>query len=151
MSPEYKKMVCADQDNEKLTRFVETLRGRLSSDAVYVSRVSASEQIFLISTENSPVFPTGTTIDLDRSICKHVASMNFPLVVDDTQSHPLIKDNPTVQDQMVAAYAGYPVRDPNRRVLAVVSAVFEGMHRWSQSELEILADAADDAAQYLVS
>ncbi len=77
--------------------------------------------------------------------------MNFPLVVDDTQSHPLIKDNPTVQDQMVAAYAGYPVRDPNRRVLAVVSAVFEGMHRWSQSELEILADAADDAAQYLVS
>ena len=144
-------MVSTDQQNEKLTRFVETLRGRLSSDAVYVSSVSASEHTFVISTEHTPAFPIGTTLSLDRSICKHVAWMNFPLVVDDTQSHPLIKDNPTIRDEMIGAYAGYPVRDANRSVLAVVCAVFERMHRWTQSEQEILADAAEDAAQYLMN
>ena len=144
-------MLQTDQKTQDLLRMADKLREQLGSDSVYVTEINEDGQLYLASSESSPAFPTGSTLDVDRSISRHVSSMNFPLVVDDTQSHPLLMGNPLTRADFIGAYAGFPVRDARRRVVAVVCATFNRLHRWTKSEQELIASAASDTAQILES
>ena len=43
------------------------------------------------------------------SFCQHVVRNNEPFVVDDAQTHPLMKDSPLVRIEGVRCYAGVPL------------------------------------------
>ncbi|WP_368187587.1 GAF domain-containing protein [Aestuariibius sp. HNIBRBA575] len=87
---------------------------------------------------------SGNTLTFDYSICRHVQMMNFPLVVEDALTHPLLVDNKSINELGVLAYIGVPIRDAAGRAVGCVSAVQKRSRRWCDADLELLTQAAKE-------
>ena len=80
---------------------------------------------------------------LSHSFCKHVVEDGALLVVEDARRHPRVAGNGAVVDLNVVAYAGQPIVTPEGHVLGSFCAIDGEPRRWSERELEILADLAE--------
>ena len=65
-------------------------------------------------------------------------------------SHPIVCDNPAIDDLGVLAYLGYPVTNPDGEVVASFCVIDTQTHRWSDQDkrtVESLAACASDAVR----
>ena len=80
---------------------------------------------------------------IDYSICLHATEMDFPLVVDDAHSHPLLRNNRMVAEYSVAAYLGAPIHLPGSgKAAGTICAMHRKPRRWSAEETRRVIDAA---------
>ena len=79
---------------------------------------------------------------LSHSFCQHVVTHRAPLVVTDARYHPLVADNPSVDELQVLAYAGVPLIMTSGETLGALCAISFEPRRWSEDEVEILHDLA---------
>ncbi len=86
---------------------------------------------------------------LSHSFCQHVVRSGEPLVVDDARSHPLVKENPAVDDLSVVAYAGHPITDAQGRVLGSLCAIASEPRAWSAADLDRLRSLAEGCSAEL--
>ena len=114
-----------------------------------VSWVGAEKQIVLHSSYKTNEDTQPTEFSLKDSFCRHVHGMDFHLVIDDSPSHPLIKDNPMVKSNDIGAYAGFPIHGKDDKLVAILCALFDRMHRWSGEDQEAMKNAAPDRAELL--
>lgn len=131
-----------------LLGFLDGIREALGVNLVTLSRIGADRQLVLATSASSGISLNRTDIPLGESICRHVEQMNFPLVVSDTLSHPLLRDVPGIMHCVSGAYLGYPVRDLDGRVLAVLAAARDRIHRWSAEEQALMAQAAREVLRF---
>lgn len=80
------------------------------------------------------------TRPLEQSICKYAVASGQPLIVDDTFEHPLLAENPVVQDGSVRAYAGIPLADMGGNAVGTLCAWDGQPHHWTGSQIQILED-----------
>jgi signal transduction histidine kinase len=83
---------------------------------------------------------------LTHSFCKHVVYENQPLVVEDSRSHPVVKDNAAIETLGVMAYAGMPVYDGDGTPIGSLCAISDRPRAWAPDELETLRLLADQAS-----
>ena len=83
---------------------------------------------------------------LTHSFCKHVVYEDAPLIVDDSRTHPTVRDNPAIDTLGVAAYAGMPVRDQTGTPIGSLCAISDVPREWTADELETLRLLAEQAS-----
>lgn len=75
---------------------------------------------------------------LTHSFCRHVVAHNSTLAVPDSREDEIFRDNPSVRELGVVAYAGAPVRDADGVAFAALCAIDSRPREWSGRELQIL-------------
>lgn len=84
---------------------------------------------------------------VEASFCKYVIASGEPLFVPDAATDARTVGNPAIATMGVAAWAGFPVRDPDGNVLGSFCVVDTEPHAWLDRDVEllgILAAAAND-------
>ena len=75
---------------------------------------------------------------LSHSFCKHAVASSEPLLVSDARLDPLVKDNPSVSEFGVIAYAGIPLITSEGHALGTFCVVHGEPHEWTEEEIGIL-------------
>jgi hypothetical protein len=87
---------------------------------------------------------------LTHSFCLHVVTNDSPIVVADSRESVLFRDNPSIDELGVVAYAGVPIRDGNGAPFAALCAIDSRPREWSGAELEILQMLAAQVTREVV-
>jgi signal transduction histidine kinase/CheY-like chemotaxis protein len=127
---------------DRLTRLAVRL---LHVPIALVSLVDADRQFFKSQVGLPDVLAVARQTPLSHSFCKYVALSAEPLVVSDAREHPLLKDNPVIE-QGVIAYAGVPLITLDGLVLGSFCAIDSKPREWTA---ENIADLKDFAASVM--
>ncbi|MET0420007.1 MAG: GAF domain-containing SpoIIE family protein phosphatase [Actinoplanes sp.] len=85
----------------------------------------------------------GREMEFSHSFSRHVVEAGQPLVVPDVRAEPVMRDNRSIQDYGVVAYAGVPLTDSDGLVLGTLSVMDREPRRWTKSEITLLVDLAE--------
>ena len=122
---------------ERLTRAVSRLLGVPAAMASLID----DERQWIVGLTGLPS-PESRQIPLDHSTCRHVVSSRDMLVVDDTSTHPLLRDIPTVFDMTTRAYAGVPLTTSAGQTIGALCAMDSEPHAWTTADIDALQDLA---------
>ncbi|MDO9356366.1 MAG: GAF domain-containing protein [Solirubrobacteraceae bacterium] len=92
---------------------------------------------------------THSEFPLSHSFCKNVVATGQALIVPDAREHPTVKDNGSVEDNGVIAYAGFPLRLASGEVVGAFCAIDSEPHEWTPEQLEIVKDLTALASELL--
>ena len=106
-------------NSSSLNELVANLRAELHSAAVMVTIVGDHDQHVLAIGGMSMPAEFQDSMPLDHSICQHTKAMDFPLAIDDTVSHPLLRNNKAFSNLGVTSYVGAPIHDRQKSIGAV--------------------------------
>lgn len=81
-----------------------------------------------------------------HSFCKYVVATDGPLVIEDARVHPLVCDNPAVQELGVIAYLGVPIHAPGGEAIATLCVVDSQPRHWTEEDVESMEDLAASIA-----
>lgn len=84
---------------------------------------------------------------LSHSYCKHIVASGEPLVANDARKHPLLRDNPAIEDYNAIAYCGIPITTPSGKVLGSFCVVDEKPRRWTAQQLQTLRELAESVVR----
>ena len=79
---------------------------------------------------------------ISHSFCRYVVIDEAPLVIEDARTDDRLRDNPSIADHDVIAYAGVPLRAPGGHVLGSFCVIDDRPRRWSADDLETVRDLA---------
>ena len=108
-----------------------------------VSLVTEDQQIFsgMDGTLPEPWHSARGT-PLSHSFCQHVAHRGKPLIITDSREHPLVRDNPAVNELNVIAYAGMPLTTASGHSFGSLCAIDHRVREWTVAELDTLKGLA---------
>lgn len=124
---------------DRLTRLATMI---LKMPTSLVSLVETTRQFFKSSVGLPEPWATLREMPLDYSFCQHVVATGEPLIIEDATRHPLVMDNPAVQELDAISYAGMPLTLSNGITLGSFCVVDSRPHTWTDEELTMLADLA---------
>ena len=95
----------------------------------------------------SPVGMTGAWAEdgqapVSESFCQYAVATGEAMVVDDARSTRLIREDHPVLEHGVIAYAGQPLETSDGHVLGTLCVIDHEPRRWSETEIELLAELA---------
>ena len=126
-----------------LAELADAIQRRLDCTGTMVTKVCQDELLILTNAGLQLPPHYQNSMPLEYSICQHVAAMDFPLVIDDSNSHPLLKGNRAVSELSLAAYLGAPVHDADGKALGAICAFETRQRRWSEQEISYVLTAAN--------
>ncbi|RYE87325.1 MAG: GAF domain-containing protein [Myxococcales bacterium] len=126
-----------------LDRYTRIAAHALGVPVALVSLVDDRRQFFVSQVGLPEPWSITRETPLSHSFCKHVVADRAPLVVEDSRTHPVVRDNPSVWDLSVVAYAGLPIETGDRHVIGSFCAIDGKPRAWSGRDLAILRDLAD--------
>ncbi|MCB8837647.1 sensor histidine kinase [Aurantimonas sp. VKM B-3413] len=85
-------------------------------------------------------YATTRSTPISRSFCRYVIEGEQPLIIEDARTHPLVKDNPAIEELGVVAYLGLPLRTPNGSVVGSLSVIDHKPRHWSPSDRRTVED-----------
>ena len=124
---------------DRLTRLASRLLG---ARVALMSLVDEDRQFFKSSVGLSGDLAARRETPLSHSYCQHVVNSGEALVVADAREHPLLRDNPAIEDHSSISYCGVPLVDPAGRVLGTLCVVDEEVQHWSDDQVETLQEIA---------
>lgn len=80
------------------------------------------------------------------SFSQYVLDEQGPVIVEDTRHDPRTRDNPSVYDMDIGAWAGYPVLSPDGQVLGSLSVMDDKPRAWSDRDRQVLEGLAQAAS-----
>jgi DNA-binding transcriptional MerR regulator len=128
-----------DDAFDRLTRVTRALLGVPVS---LVSVVEPERQFFLSCLGLPEPWQTERATPISHSFCQHCVVSGAPFVVDDARLHPLVRDNPAIEDLGVVAYLGVPISSSDGAVLGTLCAIDSKARAWTQDDIELLTDLA---------
>jgi signal transduction histidine kinase len=126
---------------DRLTSLASTI---LDAPVALVSLVDERRQFFKSCVGLPEPWSDRRETPLSHSFCKHTVASGGPLIVDDARTHPLVRDNPAVQDLNVIAYAGIPLL-MDGHALGSFCVIDSEPRAWTDREVEILKGLAESA------
>lgn len=134
---------------ETLEELAVRVRSCLEAACALVTRVTEDRQYVLAHAGRQlpDWFMAGTT--LDYSICQHSVAMDFPLVIDDALSHPLLHGSRAVSELNIAAYIGAPVHVRCGKAMGTICAVDFHLRRWTEEDINHIIESARVADRIL--
>lgn len=124
---------------DRLTRLVGSV---LAAPVALVSLVDRDRQFFKSCYSTSDQWPDTRETPLSHSFCAHVVDTGEPLIITDARRHPLVRNNPVIQELGVIAYAGIPLIDRDGNALGSLCAIDHQPRTWTESDIAILRDLA---------
>jgi GGDEF domain-containing protein len=120
---------------DELTRIVAWM---LDVPAATISLVDDNRQIFagMCGITGRAAEERGTP--LEESVCQHPVATGRPLIVSDARENELLRDNPSVRERDVVAYAGIPLVDPSGAVIGVICAIDHEPRAWTEEDVTTL-------------
>ncbi len=76
------------------------------------------------------------------SFCQHVVCASQPIIIEDARNHPLVRDNPAIQELGVEAYLGIPLQMPDGQVLGSFCAIDHKPRSWSEDDVDVMTNLA---------
>jgi formate hydrogenlyase transcriptional activator len=80
---------------------------------------------------------TARETPLTHSFCKHAVGSREPFIVPDVRTHPLFRDRPVVEGQVIA-YAGIPLITSEGHALGTFCVIDWCPRDWTEEEIDIL-------------
>ena len=127
---------------QSLDRFTRIASQALGTPVALVSLMDRDRNY--ISNEVGLVEPLKSTrvSDVPHSFCKHVVADRAPLIIEDARVHPTVKDNPSVTESQVIAYAGIPIWTRDDHVLGSFCVFDTRPRQWTDAQLTLLRELA---------
>ena len=123
---------------EVLEPQIQLARRALPGVIVMASAITADEEVVVGAGPPGEDSLSATAFPMTHSLGKHVVVDDAPLVVEDAAADPPACHRRAVEELGVGAYAGFPLRSPDGRVLGAVCGVRRQAHPWSTDELQVL-------------
>ncbi|GAA0535519.1 hypothetical protein GCM10010172_15960 [Paractinoplanes ferrugineus] len=117
----------------------------LGTPVAMVTLIDADRQQFASACGLPAALDEKRESPLTYSICRYVVEDDAPLIVPDTSRDERLRENPAVTVLGAAAYAGFPLRTPDGRVLGSFCVVDSKVREWTAEELGTIADLAGAA------
>lgn len=114
------------------------LRAALHTPIALMTVVESERQVFLSALGMSGLSET----PISHSFCAHVVAMDFPLVIADAPSHPLVMHNPAIAELGVIAYLGVPIHAPGGLSMGALCAIDHRQRYWQRSDLRVVSALA---------
>ena len=80
---------------------------------------------------------------LSHSFSRHVVEDGNGLAIPDVRRDPRTRDNLSIRDLGVVAYAGVPLTDPDGLVVGTLAVIDREPREWTPSEISLLTDLAE--------
>ena len=80
------------------------------------------------------------------SFSQYVLDARGPVLVRDTRNDPRTRDNPSVEQMHIGAWAGYPVFSPDGQVLGSLSVMDDKPREWTDRDRQVLDTLARSAS-----
>lgn len=134
-----------------LDELVVLVQSHLKAATVMVTRVTDDRQ-YVLAHAGRPLPETLlNSAALSYSICQHSVAMDFPLVIDDAFSHPLMRGNLAVSELSIGAYIGAPVHVERGKALGAICGIEYHQRRWTEDDVRLITDAARHADSLMVN
>ncbi len=114
----------------------------LSSPVSLISLVDEHRQFFKSSVGLDEKLSQLRQTPLSHSFCKHVVASGEPLVINDSRSHDMVRNNPAIQAMGVEAYLGIPLATPDRHVIGSLCVIDAQPRIWTEHEIYVLSELA---------
>ena len=132
----------ADEAFDRLTRVTRAL---LDVPVSLVSFVEPERQFFVSCLGLAEPWATSRETPISHSFCQHCVLAAAPFVVDDARLHPLVRDNPAIEDLGVVAYLGVPITSSDGVVLGTLCAIDSKPRAWTPDDISLLTDLSGAA------
>ncbi|GLY38091.1 hypothetical protein Amsp01_041150 [Amycolatopsis sp. NBRC 101858] len=130
------------EPDDALDALADHTRRRVGAPVALVSLVSDRHQVFPgLAGLGRPWAQTRCT-PISASLCRQQVVTGAPSIIEDAAADPRSRDNPSVADIGIGAYAGFPLTDAEGRVLGSLCVIDHQPRRWREDELTVLADLA---------
>ncbi len=124
---------------DRMTRVASRM---LNVPVAMVSLVDRQRQFFKSSCGLGEALAQRRETPLSHSFCKHVVATGEPLIVPDARKHPMLRDNPAIEDNHVVAYLGIPLTTAEGQTVGSFCAIDAEPREWSEPEIEVMENLA---------
>lgn len=101
------------------------------------------EQVLIASQFGLPEpWASLTTLPHSHALCQHMMASNAPLVIDDTRSSPLSRDNPAIKDLGALSYLGVPLVGGTGTLFGALCIIDYAPRHWTAEQVAAMADFA---------
>jgi hypothetical protein len=122
---------------DRLTRLASQI---LNVPVALVTLVAGDRQYFLSQVGVGEPYASQGGTPISHSYCQHAVVSQQPLIIPDAHAHPLVYDNPALQELDAVAYAGIPLTIEDGHVLGTLCVLDHQARAWTDQEIAILAD-----------
>lgn len=127
-----------------LEKIVIAVQNQITAPIVLTTCVMPDRQFVVVNRSLVRKWKMNDAMPLTHSICQHVVAMDYPLVVDDALTHPLVKLNGAVRELGINAYLGAPIRYESDDLRGAICALDTYRRLWTKAEIKTILDAAAD-------
>lgn len=135
----------SEESFDRLTRLAATA---LKIPIALVSLVDTDRQVFKSCLGLPEPWASERETPISHSFCRHVLDSYEPLIIEDARVHPLVQDNPAIDDMGVIAYAGI-APSPQTVMCSARSARSTRSRAWTGEEIAMLTDLAGAVAAHI--
>lgn len=129
----------AEESFDRLTRLAARL---LHAPVALVSLVDADRQYFKSCIGLPEPWASMRATPISHSFCRHAVEGAAPLIIRDARQHPLVRENPAIDELGFVAYAGVPLTTTEGHVLGSFCVIDHQPRQWTSEEIETLQDLA---------
>lgn len=133
--------------DEVLRAIVDEAAEKLNLPVSLITLVLDQSQIFPVSTGLSGWLAKVQGSPVEWSFCANAVRSEAPFVVEDAREHPVVKDNPLVNNDGIRCYAGIPLRARNGGVVGTLCVIGPEERVFDESDMQILCELANRATR----
>jgi len=123
-------------------RYTALAARMLNAPVALVSMVDAQRQVFKSRRGLDEPWASSGETPLSHSFFQHAVEARSPLVISDAREHPLLRDNPAIDDLGAIAYAGAPIITAEGHALGTLCVIDHVPRNWTHDQIEMLSDLA---------
>jgi GAF domain-containing protein len=128
-------------------RYTALAAKMLDAPVALVSLVDSSRQTFLSRRATYEPWISLAETPLSHSFCQHAVTSKAPLVISDARNHPLVSDNPAIEEYNLISYAGAPIITRDDQALGTLCVLDHEPRDWTPAQVEMLSDLAATVAR----
>lgn len=125
-----------------LDRYARLVSRTLGTPVALVTLIEDDRQVFPGACGLPAREEASRETPLSHSFCQYVLVDRAPVVISDAREDERLRDNPSIADLNVIAYAGWPITDHTGEIVGSLCAIDKEPRSWSSNDLEQLADLA---------
>jgi GAF domain-containing protein len=122
-----------------LRELLDTTRERLDAEILLITEVDRQTQYFLARSGAPLPDRFRFSVPISHSICQHTIGMRFPLIIENTNSHPLLIGSPAITELNIGAYLGVPFGADHPALC--MCAINTKPRQWTSDHRYALSDA----------
>jgi len=81
--------------------------------------------------------------DIKYSFCQYVVTSGAPFIVEDSKSHPVVKDNPGYTEFNIQAYLGVPIHSPDGYTLGSLCVADNVPRTWTETQVQLMRELSE--------